>query len=751
MSKPALLLTLLVCLISPLYAQNDIESSPSRKIGLALSGGGARGLTHIGILKALEELNIRIDVIAGTSMGSIVAGLYAIGYSPERIETEVLKIDWERLFAQDKQKQFRSLRNRREGRKFFLNLEIGIDPNDRLTTASSMLGSHDLFLTLKRLTHQFDQRHFDQFRIPFRAVAVDLNQAKPIVLDRGDLALAMRASMAVPFIFSPIPWGNHLLVDGGILNNLPVDVAKDMGADTVIAINITSPLGKINASSSVLELTKQAIDTALIQNTQKAMALADLIITPEINDFAFYDFDRAPALIAIGYQAVMGKKHLFKGLSQPKAEFTKWKETHEFNPVSKHYKVSHIKYKGNQRTSVELLNRFVKSNVKADKVELKDIENITSNLMALNDFQQINYHITEKQCSSYKPYGVCDSELQIDVLEKPWGPHYFRFGFNGFTTQDTDPIFRWLFKHEWLNINRYGASMHNHMMTGSKFMLKSEFIQPIFKSNWSLSPYASLTRQARPRFIGNREVARFTKEEKKIGFDFIYQRSNYSEFKLGYVHRSGDEELEIGTIVKPDLNIDDDAIKIEYNYDSLDDPYFAREGSHFLFKSLAYSEALGSEHNYIKSVMKYKKHYPIMQEGSFISEFQMHLFSGESLPEHEGFLFGGLNDFAGYRYGAIEGSFAYIFRLGFMFPIQSNVLKINDQLNFLVFAHAGDVWGEKLLDKDESFKFNGIKFGAMGALVWDTPFGVVLAGVGHSESGNVRYYLTMGNLFNDLD
>lgn len=737
--KNSLLLGLLVLTFSSqIYAEPSSSTNKPPKIGIALSGGGARGLAHIGVLKALEELRVPIDYLAGTSMGSIIGGLYALGYNAQDLEQAVLGIDWHALFTQQHQADFQSLKSRQERRRYFLQLEAGFDPDNNLTTATSVIGSHELFLQLKRLTQQSHNQHFDKLPIPYRAIAADINQAKPIVLEQGDLALAMRASMAVPFIFSPVKWGEHVLVDGGLLNNLPVDVVRNMGANIVIAINISSPLGEVKSSSSFLEIASQSIDAALIQNTQTALQNADLVITPDLTPHSFYDFFEAQSLIKKGYQAIMAKSVLFKSLAATPEQYQLWQNRQHKHRYTKAYHIRDITFTGNHRTSTHLLtNRLSYLNNKV--IYLDAIESASRTLMALNDFEKINYAIDAHSDGH---------SLTFELTEKPWGPHYFRFGFNGFATQDTDPLFQWLFKHEWLNINRFGAELHNELIVGSEFLAKSELYQPLSHSGrWFVAPYAALSRKSRPRFVNDHEIARFIKKQQLIGLDFGIAWNNFSDLRAGLVNINGEEDLDIGDPTIKDLKINDTAIQVRYIYDSLDDPNFARQGTQFKLNLLMFRPAFGEFHNYNKTEIYLRKHFALREASSLIYDLKLNFLYGEDIPAHESFLFGGINDFSGYRFGEIEGTQALIMRLGFMTPLFENPLNINDNLSLLMFGHAGIVWGERLFEDDQAFMLSRGDLGALGALIWDTPLGIVLIGAGISTDGKLRYYLSVGNLF----
>jgi NTE family protein len=457
------------------------EVSARQKIGLALSGGGARGITHIGVLKALEELRVPIDYIAGTSMGSIVGGLYASGLSTEQLDKAVNTIDWENIFNFEINRDQLSYREKQNQRRFF-NFEFGFTQKG-LAIPSGFIGGEKMFLELKRLTKGINT-DFSTLPIPFNAVATDLNTAKPYILEKGDLALALRASMAVPFIFAPVEIDDHVLVDGNILNNLPVDVVKEMGADIIIAINISTPLEEIRSESSLLDVARQALDVALIQNTRRILQEANIVVTPDLEGFMTTDFTKGSAMIEKGYEAIMKKAMLFKGLAINASDYTAYRNAimqekpEPLDTVTPEF----VHFTSNERTAKESLQDKLHYLVGRNLV-IDDIEYAIHDLMALNDFEQITYDIVRDKQNK--------EGLLFNIQEKPWGPHYFRLGLNATTSFDDKAEFSILVRHERLNIGSLGAEWINETKLGTSYEFFTEFYQPLdHRRRFFVAPYA---------------------------------------------------------------------------------------------------------------------------------------------------------------------------------------------------------------------------------------------------------------------
>ena len=289
------------------------------KIGLVLSGGGARGLAHVGVLKVLEDMQIPIDVIAGTSMGAIVGGLYASGMRAAELEVALRAVRWSEVFASRVERKLLSQRRKEEDFEISPLIELGLR-DSALVAPTGAVSSRGLESLLRRFTLPVRAvADFDRLPIPFRAVATDMETGATVVLSQGDLALALRSSMSVPGLFAPTEVAQRVLGDGGLVNNLPVDVARAMGADVVIVVNIGTPLGSRDSLVSAVGLTSQMINILTEQNVQRSLATlgpADVLIAPVLGNLGSGDFEQAATLMALGEAGARGRSKRLAALAQ---------------------------------------------------------------------------------------------------------------------------------------------------------------------------------------------------------------------------------------------------------------------------------------------------------------------------------------------------------------------------------------------------------------------------------------------------
>ncbi|MEN8215605.1 MAG: patatin-like phospholipase family protein [Pseudomonadota bacterium] len=719
------------------------EKANRPKIGLALSGGGARGIAHVGVLKALEELHVPIDYIAGTSMGSIAGGLYASGLSSQELRRAVESVDWNKIFNLNIDRHQLSYREKQNQQRLF-KLDIGLDKDYHLGTSSGVVGGQNLFLALKRLTRGIQMDDFSKLPIPFKAIAVDVNTAETYWLEKGDLALALRASMAVPLAFAPVEIDGHLLVDGGILNNLPVDVVRAMGADIVIAVNISAPLEEIKSNSSFITMAAQSLDVALVQNTRRALENADLIITPNLESYGAADFNKGSEMIAKGYEAAIKKSYLFKGISISPAEFARYRATvaAKIPPSSDTITPTFLKFTGNKRTSTAALQGKLNDLI-GHELSIEDIELETNRLMSLNDFEQITYKIIDNEQG--------ETGLLFDVREKAWGPSYFRLGLNARTNFDDKVDFTILLRHERLNMNRFGAEWVTELALGSDYGLFTEFYQPLdYRRHFFIAPYADFHRTFVDIFENKRGIGEYDLKRLSLGVDVGINFENVAELRGGLLYNYLQADLRLGDANALSTGTSQEGLlSLRFGYDSLDDDIFPRRGTQINIAGEIYDEFIGSDSYYQKMKFSVRRLVPANRRLTWLAEANLFTFFNATPPKYESFSIGGLNYLAGYPEGDIGGQHALVLQIGGLFnpasPGQAQAQQESGTplgVRWLGLLHAGNAW-----DNYDNISIKDLLYGGLGGIAWDTPFGSLLLAAGYTKGGRFNYYLSLGHLF----
>ncbi len=370
------------------------EEATRPKIGLVLSGGGARGGAHIGVLKALEELHIPIDYIAGTSMGAIIGAFYAAGYSPQEIEKFVSETQWKDAFSDQPDRAAITMRKKQLDADFLISHRLGFNGGE-LKLPLGFFEGQKLDLIFQRAFLRVDEiQDFDDLRIPFRAVATNLVTGTEVVLGSGSLATAVRASMSIPAVFAPVIMDDMMLVDGGMANNLPISVVREMGADIVIAVDISSPLLARDELDSLLTVTEQLTNFLTRRNTERQLATLgpqDILLVPELGDFGSTDFNNLLDIVPAGYASVMQKQVALLALSLP-AEDTSARLA-EFHAAEN---ASYIVHFIDVNNASILNDEIIRSRLDIElgkPLDFDKLESSISHIYSIDVFQSVNYEL----------------------------------------------------------------------------------------------------------------------------------------------------------------------------------------------------------------------------------------------------------------------------------------------------------------------------------------------------------------------
>jgi NTE family protein len=397
--------TLLLCVHSWIGGM----AAESPKIGLVLSGGGARGFAHIGVLKMLDSLGVRVDCIVGTSMGGIIGALYAVGYSGREIEALAGGSDWMEMFTDKPPRSLMPYLQKKETGRY--QLEFGLK-GFKPVAPSGLIYGQKISLLFASLTFPHDGKQgFDRLPIPFRCVASDLIRGERIILDRGSLSRAMRATMAIPTVFSAVEWGDSLLVDGGLLDNLPVDVAKDMGADEVIAVDVGYPLRGKPALLSAIAVMEQSMALLGIERRKENVQRIDVFVQPDLSGFSMADFgrDRIRKIIQAGDEAARLNRDALSALAARTGP-PSGRDTLKTAPFPKAIKIHEIEIQGNRMLSSDFVSRLLDCRP-GDLLAAEDLNQRIMEMYGFGYFESIRYDID--------PDETLENRLTLSVKEAP--------------------------------------------------------------------------------------------------------------------------------------------------------------------------------------------------------------------------------------------------------------------------------------------------------------------------------------------
>ncbi len=451
----------------------DAEQPLRPRIGLVLSGGGARGFAHVGVLKALEAARVPVDWVVGTSMGAIIGGLYASGMGAQALERELLAIDWAGLFDNRPARQNLSQRQKEEDFELSPVLQLGFkDGEFKLPTGA--VSSRSLEWLLRRYTLPTrNLTNFDALPIPFRALATDMETGEAVVLSRGDLAEALRASMSVPGVFSPLEVDGRILGDGGLVNNLPVDVARELGADVVIAVSIGTPLAGRETLTSVLGISAQMINILTEQNVQRSVASLtrrDLLLSPPLGKTTAGDFAQAGDIAQMGSRYAQTVQASLARFSVTPAEYAAWQLQRQ--PLADPYPnaLAFVRIDGVDPARAAHLAKQMDT-VPGKPLDPTQLEADLRQLSATSDYGRVDYRLAPDA-------RTLAEGLVVNLEDNPLGRNFFRVGLDLRTDFQGEGAFNLRINHNnhWLTAN--GTEWRNQLSIGETTGLRTEVFHP---------------------------------------------------------------------------------------------------------------------------------------------------------------------------------------------------------------------------------------------------------------------------------
>jgi NTE family protein len=660
----------IACITGSALAQapvaNEIVASGKRpKIGLVLSGGGARGAAHVGVIKALEEMRIPIDYIAGTSIGALIGASYASGTPIAELEERLANADWDDLLTDTSPRADRSFLRKEEDQIGLLKIEIGVTPDGLRLPAGAISGQKLDILFAKITRFSGETTNFDRLPIPFRAVATDAETGKRIVFSQGRLPEVMRASMSVPGAVAPFPIGDKLYLDGGLTGNLPVDVVRQMGADIVIAVNLGTPLLKRNELQSLLGVSLQTISILTEQNVERSLATlraTDILISPPLETIGSTDFSAVVDAIAIGGAAT---RELAPRLSQFSATqdgfhaFRKTQLARASNSLSTVpgalTQIDEVRVVGLERANAEEVKRTMAVKP-GDKVDDTRLNEGVSRVFGTGYFERVNYSLLNEGERRI---------LTIAAREKPWGPTYLRVGLSMAADSVGEGRFNLLLRYQQTQFNAAGAEWRNDLQIGRDRRLASRFFQPFgVGSIVNVAPGIELTRRPIDVYDNGRRLAQYDVASTLGSLDFGVDLTRNAIARLGFARGRDSADVNIGSTSLPSQKVDQGGVKLRVLYDDLNDPSFPRTGRTASFDYYASFKALSASRDYRKLDINYSDHFSFGPHTIAVASRFARGY-GEPLPVFDQFSLGGFLQLSGYRPGELLGDSVALGRLSY--------------------------------------------------------------------------------------
>jgi NTE family protein len=702
------------------------------RVGLVLGGGGARGAAHIGVLKELERQHIPVDVIAGTSMGAIVGGLYASGVTPDELEEIVTSLNWAVAMSDSPARSNLSYRRKQDHAQYPIGLELGIRDSELLLPMGLVEGQ-ELDLILRELTVKVSNiDDFDALPIPFRAVATDIVTGEAYVMGRGDLARSIRASMSVPAILAPALVDGHLLVDGGIAANLPIDVLRSMDVDIIIAVDVEFPLYTVEELDSGLAISEQMLTALMHRETVRQIETLsdnDVLIQPKLGTFDSGNFADIAEAIDPGVVAAREASARLSSIALDEDQFAEHLAQRS-RPRLENSRLAFVRVIHDGRTSPGRMESILDVHA-GDLIDAQRLAAAAEKLFGHYQLEQVSYKLVEEN-------GATGAEFQARA--KSWGPNILKFAVsleNDFEGSSAFNIGTRLTK---VDINTTGAEWQTDLRVGTDPRLRSEFYLPLGESSrWFLAPRVNLQQSNLYAFAADDRIARYRLSESELGFDIGAQIGLVSELRLGGYRGSGRARVKVGDPTLPNLSFDTGGFRVRFGFDTLDDAQFPRQGMRANLNWDQSSQALGADERLAAIEIGFEK---IWSRGKNSWLLGVEYATTNDTPSgiQDLFQMGGFLRLSGLERGEISGPHSALARLMYYRRISESTGGLLDVPMYVgMSAEIGNVWQTRSDMSFDTALVNGSIYAG-----FDTIIGPVYLAVGFAEGGSTNYYMFFG-------
>ncbi len=709
---------------------SEEKTADRPKIGIALGGGGARGAAHIGVLQVLKEMNIPIDYVAGTSMGSVVGALYAVGVDPDEIEIILTGVDWADLFSDRPERTQRIFRRKQDDSAAFIPVEWGW--KGRIVLSSGVVAGQKLgFAFRSPALYLSGHRGFDELPYPFRSVTTNLQTGEMHVLDTGNLLKAVRASMSIPGVFPPVHWDDLTLVDGYLARNLPVDVVRAMGADIVIAVDVgqlpetTDP----EKFKTLMGITGQSGLIGARQNVDPQLLDADIIIHPDLTGISSREFERVGETIEPGRKAAEAVAEQLKALSISPAAYQAHLEAHAPREIEEMV-IDDIVLVNSTRVHDTAILR----NIRQEKGQVLDLDELKFDLAKLYDFG-----VFELMDFELRQMGD-ELILVVTASEKYYSPNIINFGlsYEGGEGGKSELAVRMRWTR--LEMNRYGAELRSDIQLGKNSLLQSEYYQPL---TWKRRPFFALTGKAevdiKDWYFESHRWGEYKTTEFSIKPEFGFRIGHYGEIRAGleYGHLEARDRTGLSLA---EFNGTGGGFSARLAFDMYDLAVLPRHGYAAVIQITQKRPEFGSGLDYTKmnagvgGAQSFNRH-------TFLASVDGGTGFKTDLPEFTLFTLGGLARLSGYAKDQFRGAVYSLAKIAWYHQFAGSDSPFSNSYYFGIQLETGNAWRDY-----DAMAWNNLLYSGLVSLVAKTSLGPLAVSYGRSEDGQDSIYVTLGTI-----
>jgi NTE family protein len=707
----------------------DGAAEPRPRVGLVLAGGGAKGGAHVGVLKVLEEMRIPVDCIAGTSMGALVGGGYATGMPANELAQFITTIDWKSVVGGVGRRKDEPIEQKLLQAESRTGLEVGVGRRG-LVTAGGFVDTSAIDDLLRRYVARGRQvEDFDRLPIPFRAIATDMVSAEMVVLDHGDLATALRASMAIPGAFAPVLLDDRVLSDGGMVRNIPVDVARSTCADVVIVVDLQEPPLRREKMLTATALLTRSMDISIVANEAaqlKTLTDRDVLIAVPMGDIGTADFERVPETLPLGEAAARAAAPRLARYSVPAEEYGRWRAAVTSSPPQES-RLAAVRFEGLEWVGASYLATV--STIRAgDVVNVDEIGRDAQRMSVLDEIDSVSYRLEGDPAAP---------TLVWLPVEASIGPNVLRPSLGVYATLDGQPKFQLGAQYTRRWVNSRGGEWRNELQLGYETSLTTGFYQPFDAAQrWFVEPSAAAIRTSEDLYLDGERLANYNFKDLGGRVDFGWNASRSAQVRLGYLTTKRESSVQTGPELLPDVDERDAGLALGASFDSRNRGALATDGIAAQLEYYEIADALGASRDWRRLETGAVFALPLRRNYVWISGAAGSDL-GSGIPVDRAFRLGGARTLPAFANDELRSRAYWLASANFMWHLKDLVSVKNQAL----YAGLGLQWAglyDRAITQDDK-ELNGASVQLLGS----TPIGALTLGAGKSGS-NWGFWLSLG-------
>jgi len=705
-------------------------STGRQKVGLVFEGGGALGFAHIGVIQWMEEHHIAVDYVSGTSMGGLVGGLYASGLGPDEIKEFVKRIDWPTVLSGQTPFQALSYRRKEDKLAFPNRLEFGLKHGFSLPSGLNTGAAVGLLFDRTMLPY-WDLKSFNDLPIPFRCVATEITTGQPHVFEDGSLAQALRATMSIPGVFSPVRHGNEIYSDGGAVDNLPVDVARSMGAQVVISSYLNGGPPNPASLGSLTGVAGRNISIMVAANEVNSLKNSDVVVSSDVSKFGSLEFSRSEEIIPLGYKAA---QLMAPELEKYALNDSDWEAYLAQRQARRRTKIPTPQFvevygiTGMQQTDVNArFEKFINKPIDPNQIE-KSIADVQGTGL----YSTINYNIVER---NNKP------GLLIRPANKLYGPPFMNFGLTILANDSNNIQLGIGLRATLYNLVGPGSELRLDGFVGQPAGLRAELFKPLKAGSRAfVAPHAYLVHQVNPYFQGEQQIEEYKEKRNGLGADLGYMFNARTELRIGEDFQWFSQRRTIGTAVPLDFTIQPFVTKVRFQYLGQDDYMVPTKGTYVSTLYNYYTERPNASGGYSQFTGRVEHFIPIRRKGILITAGE----GGTSFQADNlglaGLTLGGPLRLSAYSRNELLGTDYFLGQLGYLYRVAQLNPVFADTIYAGGFYEIGKMYGANAQTPTLPNDITGV-------VIIKTLFGPVFAGLSIGDSDHRKWYFGLGRAF----